>query len=96
MMTDNRFIQIAYPIVIFFSLLLAWNSVGQINGFAHFREPDFDQNHTNRKPAQIQTACSPGRLSFLEAISCKEENSQPWKLIGTNELSRGSFGQVAN
>ncbi|MFL5815196.1 MAG: hypothetical protein ACJ763_16585 [Bdellovibrionia bacterium] len=33
MLTDNRFIQIAYPLVIFFSLLLAWNSAGQVNGF---------------------------------------------------------------
>lgn len=44
MLTDNRFIQIAYPVIIFFSLLLAWNSVGQVNRFAEFREPAFDQN----------------------------------------------------
>jgi hypothetical protein len=29
MLTEKRFIQIAYPVIIFFSLLLAWNSVGQ-------------------------------------------------------------------
>lgn len=66
MLTDNRFVQIAYPVIIFFSLLLAWNSVGQDHGFA--------QNHSNRNPAQIQNACSTGHLSFPEARSCNEGN----------------------
>ncbi|MBY0471931.1 hypothetical protein K2X30_12255 [bacterium] len=90
MSTVHRFFQFAYTTVIFFSLFLAWSSVGPANGFADFPGYRFDQNHSNRGPAQVQATCSITPLSFLNTKSCKEEGAEFWKLIDTNRISGDS------
>ena len=90
MSVTHRFFQFAYPITVFFAVLLAWNSAAQVNGLADFRLPDFNLYHANRSPAQVQAVCSVKNPDALDAPSCTDDPSVPGKLLDTQDRSRGS------
>jgi hypothetical protein len=91
----NRFLQFAYPTFVFVSFLLVWNSVVQLNGFADSQMPGLEPNPSSISSAQIQNSCSAQQLTSpeAEARSCAEESSQPWRLVGSHELSGDSVAQ---
>jgi hypothetical protein len=74
----NRFPQFAYPTFVFLSFLLVCNSV-QVSGFADSHMPGLEPNRSIRSPAQVQNSCSADHMDSVDARSCGEESSQPWK-----------------
>jgi len=71
----NRFLQFAYPIIILFSVLLAWSSSGQMTSFYNLRSSEFDPNHSERGLGEIQISCEEPRLNFRGPRSCGIESS---------------------
>lgn len=73
----TRVFQFTYPLFIFLSALLAWNSVGQVPEFPDFRVPPFDGRQSGRGFPRIQAICSsPERFSPSEPRSCARESSE--------------------
>jgi len=91
----NRFFRFAYPVTVFFAVVLAWNSAGQVNRLANAPNPALQPEYSDRSPAKVQTSCYMEHKGLREARSCTDENSPPWKLIDTNEKSESPFVTTA-
>lgn len=95
----SRFLQFAYPALVFFSVLFAWNSVGQVNGIADLGSPRFEPNNFHRypktSPAPASLTCDAEKLGLLDVSSCSEQTTPPLQLIDTNELYKSSLGSTA-
>lgn len=78
----NRIFQFAYPIFVLFTVLFAWNSVGQVHGQGDPRSPGFDSIDLRRTPDDSQKTCTVPKQMNFEGSFCAQEASPAEKLLG--------------
>lgn len=81
----NRILQFFYPTLVFLTLVLSWNTVGQARGFGDSKIADFNFEPQKNQPTAMQLSCSQDGSDFKSNETCKSDTGTPWMLLNTDE-----------
>jgi hypothetical protein len=91
----NHVLQFFYPTIVFLTLVLSWNTVGQAGGFGDNKIADFNFEPRNNQPTPIQLSCSQDGSNSKLNQSCKPGVGTPWTLLDADDLTPGSNEQTS-